>query len=197
MNDKVETKTKEPEAKPILPKKRKQKRAKKIKATKALALDTKTDHVDVLLEAFAGDMDLMLFYGAWIRNGLVAWKAYKELHPDVKDESARVLGSHLLTKINKNLIMRAYELDFQVYFSQLKEALGAIKFVSVRKTDKKTGKTVIEDVDVPDHEARQPYHTKLGKILGLESEKGTTLAVQVNNNSPDNLNDEQLDAIIS
>ncbi len=123
-----------------------------------------------LKDVFGKDLDLFLFYLTWIKNGLNASKAYKELHPKVDDHSSRTLGSRLLAKVDKGLIMQAYGLDHQIYFDQLKEALEATKwndFTGEREAD---------------HKTRQGYHDKLGKLLGIESDKGAGVQVNILNN---------------
>lgn len=136
-----------------------------------------------LEKAFDGDLDLILFYLAWVKHGLNASKAYKELHPDVDDHSARVLGSRQLAKVNKQAVMAAYGLDIDKYFEQLKAGMGAIK-------SDMTGQTY------PDHKVRDSYHSKLGQLLGLE--KGSIDATVLNNtqNNYYNLTDDQLDQLI-
>lgn len=122
-----------------------------------------------LQDVFGEDLDLFLFYLTWIKNGLNASKAYKELHPKVDDHSSRVLGSRNLAKVNKALIMEAYGLDHQIYFDQLKEALGATKwndFTGEREAD---------------HKTRKDYHDKLGKLLGIEIDKVDTPQVNILN----------------
>lgn len=128
-------------------------------------MKNKQKDVIKIQDVFGDDLDLCLFYLTWVKNGLNASKAYKELHPQVDDHSARVLGSRQLAKVSKEQVMQAYGLDHQVYFDQLKEALGATKwndFTGEREAD---------------HKTRQGYHDKLGKLLGLEGEKGN---IQVN-----------------
>lgn len=125
------------------------------------------DKIDELVKVFDGNLDLMLFYVTWIKNGLNAGKAYKELHPGVTDGSAYELGSRMLKKVEKEAVMRAYGLDHNTYFTQLKEALGATKwndFTGEREAD---------------HKTREAYHTKLGKMLGIESDKGTTVEAKI------------------
>ena len=117
------------------------------------------DKIDELVKVFDGNLDLMLFYVTWIKNGLDAKAAYKELHPDVTDGSAKVLGSRALARVNRSAIMEAYGLDQNLYFTQLKEALGATKwndFTGEREAD---------------HKTRQAYHDKLGRLLGIETDK--------------------------
>ena len=116
------------------------------------------DKLKDLVKLFDNNIDLALFYVTWIKNGLNASKAYKELHPDVDDHSSRVLGSRQLAKVNKAAILEAYGLDQQLYFNQLKEALGATKWNDF------TGERE------PDHKTRQAYHDKLGRLLGIESD---------------------------
>lgn len=108
-----------------------------------------------LLEEAFDDKDLLLFYLAWLKHGLNATQAYKELHPDTKPDSCRVLGSKWLARINKTMIMQAYGLDAEAYFNQLKEGLNA-------KGMTKDGN------EYDDHRARRPYHEVLGKLLGVE-----------------------------
>lgn len=111
------------------------------------------------------DLDLFLFYVTWVKNGLNAGKAYKELHEDVDEHSARTLGSRLLTKVDKQLVMNAYGLDAQRYYSQLAAGLDAMK-------------SDITGNVYPDHKTRLGYHDKLGKQLGIETDQPNTL-VQV------------------
>lgn len=125
------------------------------------------DKIDELVKVFDGNLDLMLFYVTWIKNGLDAKAAYKELHPEVTDGSAKTLGSRLLTKVDRHAVMEAYGLDQQIYFKQLKEALGATKWNDF------TGERE------PDHKTREAYHTKLGKILGIESDKGPSIEAKI------------------
>lgn len=118
----------------------------------------KDDKLKELITIFDGNVDLALFYVTWIKNGLNASKAYKELHPEVNDHSARVLGSQSLAKINKQAILQAYGLDHELYFQQLKDG------VSAEKRDQFSGEMY------PDHKTRKDYHDKLGKMLGLEQD---------------------------
>ena len=117
------------------------------------------DKLKELQKVFKNDLDLMLFYVTWIKCGLNASKAYKELHPNVDDHSSRTLGSRLLAKVDKVAIMQAYGLDQEIYFNQLKEAMGATKWNDF------TGERE------PDHKTRRDYHKTLGTILGIETDK--------------------------
>jgi hypothetical protein len=119
-----------------------------------------------LIKIFDNNIDLALFYVTWIKCGLNASKAYKELHPDVDDHSSRVLGSRTLARVNKSAIMEAYGLDHQLYFNQLKDGVKA------ERRDQFSGEMY------PDHKTREVYHTKLGKLLGIETDNPT---VQINN----------------
>lgn len=124
------------------------------------------DKIDELVKVFDGNLDLMLFYVTWVKNGLNASKAYKELHPEVDDHSARTLGSRQLAKVDKHEVMRAYGLDKELYFKQLKEGAQATKwndFTGDREAD---------------HKTRRQYHEVLGKLLGIETDQPD---VQINN----------------
>jgi hypothetical protein len=125
-------------------------------------------NIDALKEALGNDLDLVLFYLTWLKNGMNATDAYKELHPDVTEASAAVLGHRQLRKVNKDLIMQAYGLDYQMYFQQLHDGLKAQRWNDF------TGERE------PDHKVRKPYHDKLGKLLEIESDTGSSLALQIN-----------------
>jgi len=119
--------------------------------------DLTKPNVKQLEKIFEGDLDLVLFYLAWLKNGLNATKAYKELHPNVDEHSCSVLGCRQLAKVNKEAIMRAYGLDRELYFTQLKDGVQADKwndFTGEREAD---------------HKTRKPYHDKLGNLLDLEN----------------------------
>jgi hypothetical protein len=111
-----------------------------------------------LIKIFDGNIDLALFYVTWIKCGLNASKAYKELHPDIDDASSYVLGSRMLRKVNKSAIMEAYGLDYQLYFKQLEEGIKA------DKRDQFSGEMS------PDHKTRREYHKTLGTLLGIETD---------------------------
>lgn len=57
-----------------------------------------------------GSNELAIFVAAWLKHNRNATKAYLELHPDVTYESARVLGSRLLTKVNIGNLLALYDL---------------------------------------------------------------------------------------
>lgn len=124
-----------------------------------------------LEKQFEGDMDLMLFFVSYIKNGLKASFAYRELHPDVTAGSAEVGGSRMLSRVKEKIgiqaVMALYGLDLDLYLKQLKDGNLADKwndFTGEREAD---------------HKTREAYHTKLGKILGIESEKGTTVEAKI------------------
>lgn len=112
-----------------------------------------------LEKALSDSPELMLFYLAWLKNGLNAGKAYKALHPNVGEHSARTLGSRQLTKVDKQLIMATYTLDLETYFSQLREGLQATKWNSF--TNEREA----------DHSTRKDYLDKLGRLLGLDDSR--------------------------
>lgn len=127
------------------------------------------DELAKLMPAFGDNLDLFLFYLAWVKNGMNASKAYKELHPNVNDHSARILGSSTLAKIDKKMVMSAYGLDHDRYYKQLNEALEATKWNDF------TGERE------PDHKTREPYHTKLGKALDIEKDKPSDQVIPIIN----------------
>jgi hypothetical protein len=98
--------------------------------------------------------DLPEFFSEWLKNGRNATKAYKKLKPNVTDASARVLGCRRLKYIDVGAIAAAYGLDYEIYFEELKNGIGAMR------RDKRT------DELEPDFIVRARYLKELGKILG-------------------------------
>ena len=117
--------------------------------------------IKALEKAFDGNLDLVIFYLTWLKNGLKAGIAYKELHPNVTKRSAETLGSRMLSKVELPMVMQAYGLDQDTYFDQLKQGIEANKwndFTGEREAD---------------HRTRKPYHDKLGRLLGIETQSET------------------------
>jgi len=114
---------------------------------------------DIILEACNNDLELVEFFNEWVNQERNATKAYEKLHPSVTYGSARELGSRTLARIDKQLLMRAYGLDIQRYWQGLNEGLDADKWNDY------TGEREA------DHKTRKLFHDKLGKLLGLESDK--------------------------
>jgi len=125
-----------------------------------------TNHILPIDEMIGGDKEIALFLSEWLKNGLNASAAYKTLHPNVSDASARVLGSKKLAKINISAILAGYELGYSDYILGLKEGLNAMKF------NEQTGEKV------PDYKhsliprklgirTRLEFHRILGKLLGF------------------------------
>ena len=135
--------------------------------TKAI-VKKKDDKIGELIKIFDGDINLALFYVTWIKNGLKAGKAYKELHPEVDEHSANTMGSRLLKKVDKSAVMEAFGLDHELYFEQLRDGVKATKwndFTGEREAD---------------HKTRVNYHDKLGKLLGIETDASRVNLTQVN-----------------
>lgn len=120
---------------------------------------------------FGDDEDLMLFFLKWLQNGRNATQAYLDLHPDVTYLSAKTLGSRMVKKIDLQSILLSYGLDFDVYFTQLKEGLAATR---IHGTDDNF-------IEIPDHKVRKDYHDKLGKLLEIEKTEGVKAEVNINN----------------
>jgi hypothetical protein len=121
------------------------------------------------LEKTLGSKERVLFYLTWLKHERNATQAYLELHPKVSEHSARTLGSRMLANIDVKVIANAYGLDHQSYFKQLREGVDATK------RDQLTGEVE------PDHKARLPYHTKLGKLLGIEDNAANQIQVNILN----------------
>lgn len=123
--------------------------------------------IEDLEKAFDGDLDLVLFFLSWVKNGRNATKAYKELNPHVDPASAQVLGSRQLAKIDRGAVMQSYGLGIQEYFQQMREGHEAMKWNDF------TGERE------PDHKVRESYNKRIGELLGVESKSGNTTNVQV------------------
>ena len=135
---------------------------------------TKPD-IKELEKAFGGDLDLFLFFVTWVKNNMVAKFAYKELHPNVTDASAEVLGSRMLSRVKPEILMPVYGLGVDVYMKQLRDGLEAMKKRAEIVDRDKKGAPVYEYYDEPDHITRKFYHDKLGKLLGIEQHEPSVL----------------------
>lgn len=131
------------------------------------SLPSAAPDVSALTEALGNDLDLIEFYLSWIKNNMNATEAYHELHPEIDRASAQVQGSRLLAKIDRVAVMKCYGLDHETYYLQLHDGLRAMK------RDQFSGEMY------EDHTARKPYHDKLGKLLGIETDK-PGIAIQNN-----------------
>lgn len=119
-----------------------------------LGEDLNPPSLESLIQDNYGDPEIIQFFDEWLKNGRNATAAYKAIHPNVTDESARVLGCRKLTKVNKIAIFSSYGLDVTTYMDQLKEGLNA---------------TLIENgQELPDLKTRRIYHLVLGKVFGFE-----------------------------
>lgn len=114
------------------------------------------------LNELTGDRRKTEFFLSWIKHGRDATKAYLELHPNVTTRSASVLGSQALANIDIRTIAYAYGLNHDKYMNQLLDGIDAVKF------DQFTGEKL------PDHKIRSIYHSKLGSLLGIESNQTVT-----------------------
>ncbi len=111
-----------------------------------------------LVNLVTGDPEVPIFFAKWLESGCNATAAYKALHPNVADASARVLGCKKLTLINKPAILAAYGLEFDTFFDQLKSGLQAEKF------------NEFSGEKVADHKIRLEYLRLLGRLLGIIQE---------------------------
>lgn len=110
------------------------------------------------------------FLKAYIENSGNATKAYLTMNPNIKDDSARVMGHNLLTKINISVIELLEMMGAtDAYLHQkLFEGLDATKVISVIPIPPKEAKPGtgdlpnansknIEFIDVPDFNVRFKY----------------------------------------
>lgn len=128
-------------------------------------MNGKSPDIKELEKAFDNDLDLVLFFLSWIKNGRNAQKAYQEIHPNVTFASAGVLGSRMLKKVRIDAVLETYGIGIESYFNQIAEGHKATKwndFTGEREAD---------------HKTRKDYNDKIGKLLGIEQDKG----ISVNN----------------
>jgi len=122
---------------------------------------------------FGDDLDLLSFYLCWLKNGMKASLAYKELHPEVTIGSSEVLGHRTLRRVKEKIgaeaIANLYGLDIDMYMGQLRDGNKA------EKRDQFSGEMY------PDHAVRLKYHDKLGKLLGIETDSPTNVQVNIAN----------------
>lgn len=122
-----------------------------------------------VLELCNGDKELALFMTIYMQNGRNASKAYLSMKPNVKPESAKVLASRMLTRINIKDVAAVYGLDNDKYFTVLKQGLNA-------KTSTLVGSKDNRRIEYSkDWQTIDKMHTKLGKILGVEKENDTNI----------------------
>jgi hypothetical protein len=131
------------------------------------------------LEEMLGSKERVLFYLTWLKHDRNATRAYLELHPNVTEQSAGVLGAKMLGNISILPIANAYNLNHERYLKMIDEGLEATKPISALISGKDAGSKDMDFIDVPDHQTRLKYHDKLGKLIGVESDKQQT-NVQVN-----------------
>lgn len=148
------------------------------------------EFVDILMKVFEGDEKLVSFYMSWVKHEGNSTKAYKELHPNVSDQVASVLGARRLVKVREkggiNMLMCDFGLGMDIYLKKIKDGLNAVdtEYLNfrVKKEKGKEFQTIYEKIETPNHAVQKSYHDKLGKLLGIEGkEEGPTVAVQVNN----------------
>ncbi len=128
------------------------------------------------LKELFGSVDLAIFFTEWIANNRNATKAYAAMFPgryDMTDKKqkkvAATLGSRLLQKVDISRVLTAYNLGVDRYLGVIDKGLKAKTtqaFLVGGVNDQR-----LETITKPDHETQIAYHTKLGKILKLESDK--------------------------
>lgn len=146
--------------------------------------DITTMSIDQLTEELGG-REIAGFFIAWLSEGRNATKAYLKLHPEVTEKSAGVLGSRMLGKVRRDVVMQSYGLDINAYMTQLNEGLNATKLAD-------DGEGVVE---LPDHKVRRDYHKTLGQLLGIEGgDAGVQVQVNVQKATDSWLSDAYEDA---
>ena len=138
--------------------------------------------IAILEEALGGNRELILFFICWLKNNRNATKAYMELHPDVSERVAAVLGSRTLTKVDIPIVLEAMGMGTMAYLDQLREGMAAMTQKDGMLINSEGIQKAI--TEVPDHKTRRAYHEALGKMLGFEGKDNAKagIAVQVNFN---------------
>lgn len=157
-----------------------------------------TSDITVLEAALDGDKELVLFFLNWLKLGRNATKAYQQLHPKVSYQVAAVLGCRMLKKVNIHVILESYGIGINTYLQQLSDGLKASVKKEVLSGFDDDG-PVYSTIDEPDHKTRRHYHKALGELLGVEGQENMiNNNIQINNsNTIDNLQDDELDDLIS
>jgi len=181
----------------------------KLITNKSLTVKKKSisnEFVDILMDIFDKDEKLVSFYISWVKHEGNSTKAYKELHPSVSDQVASVLGARRLAKVRERggtgMLLCDFGLGIEIYLKKIRDGLNAtnIDVINLRVGRGEDAKIIYEKVETPNHAVQKAYHDKLGKLLGLE-DNSPGVAVQVNNtnntNLIDNINDDDLDKLIS
>ena len=119
------------------------------------------------------------FIKAYIENGGNATRAYIEARPDIDEDSAKVLGCRLLTKVNlsNNELMELMGITDGYLHEKLDEGLNATKTISVIPVKSKEAQDNstdlpeansknIEFVDVNDFAVRHRYLDTAYKLKG-------------------------------
>ena len=125
-------------------------------------------NIKALEKAFNNDLDLVLFFLTWVKNGKNGVKAYQELHPNTDYGTAATLASRLLKKVDIAAVLEVYGAGFESYFKQLSEGHQAMRWNDF------TGERE------PDHKVRGEYNKRIGKLLGIEKEDGVTIPITNN-----------------
>lgn len=135
-----------------------------VKQNKAIEISA-----DVILEACGNDVEVVVFFVEWVKQNRSAKLAYQLLHPDVTERSAEVLGSRMLSRVDKTLILQAYGLTAEKYINVLNQGLEAERwneFTGEREAD---------------HRARKPFHDKLGQLLKWETKESVNVQTNIQN----------------
>jgi len=119
------------------------------------------------------------FIKAYIENSGNATRAYMQIRPDINEDSAKVLGCRLLTKVNlsNNELMELMGITDGYLHEKLDEGLNATKTISVipiKPKEVKDNSTDlpeadsknIEFVDVDDFAVRHRYLDTAYKLKG-------------------------------
>ena len=119
------------------------------------------------------------FIKAYIENSGNATRAYMQIRPDINEDSAKVLGCRLLTKVNlsNNELMELMGITDGYLHEKLDEGLNATKTISVIPIKPKEAKDNstdlpeadsknIEFVDVDDFAVRHRYLDTAYKLKG-------------------------------
>lgn len=154
-----------------------------------------------LKELLGLDDKELVFFFRWLEHGLNATKAYQSINPKVSAQSARVLGSRMLARVNTPVVLDALGIGAEKYFGVYREALDAKMYESEPYQAKnKKGETVTryKKVERPNWDVRAKFHERLGRLLGFELAPG--VAVQFNNQNQqniENLPDAAIDSLLS
>ena len=128
----TEKKAKKKTAKPKLKKKSAKKAAKKTTkprkpSASPPAVKPNKEEVAVIKEACGNDPKVVEFFLMYLQKRRNATEAYLALRPGLDRKTAKTLGSRMLSKVDRTLLMDSYGIGIEKYLAKIEEGLERIR----------------------------------------------------------------------